>query len=703
MAERHVPRRRLLLAIRPLPPLLFLLLAGCAGMPMPAAVESTRPPPTEAELEVLARLLRLEDRRESDGALLATAARSGSPTVRRAAMTTIARLRSTAFAPLLAEALADPDTAVVATAALALGQVRDTLAVPRLATMLTVPRALVAPTVAAEAATALGALGTAAARPALEAYLREADPRDPRLVQPSAAALLAIWRFPVPDDLGPILRWAEVPDPELRWRAVYALVRRPTPAAVPLLQRLTRDPHPLVRSLAVRGLTAPLAEASGVEPALLLPALLAALQDVDYGVRINAARSLATFPAPEAVRALVAASASGDPHLALAAVEGLGRAGVEEPAAVARLRALAEDAGAPLAIRQAALEALPRVAAPEGAEVAARMATSTDWRLRASAARALAALGPPLRPESRILLRDPDGRVVRAGLEALADRRGPALQELRTHLIESLGAGEPRVRALALDALGRLQDPTLLPLLLDAYGRAERDAQPDAALAALRALAELRTPGADPARALFARFRRPADHLVHRQAVRSFGDAALRAWGEPGPVAVDRDVAEYRALLRAAPPASGASGRLPRLRVETEAGVLELLLFADAAPLTVENILRLARAGYFDGQEWPRVVPNFVVQGGDPRGDTSGGPGYTIRDEINRQRYHAGTVGMALAGPDTGGSQFFMTHAPQPHLDGDYTVFGTVVSGAEVLTRILPGEIIYRIREVTSE
>jgi hypothetical protein len=148
MAERRAPRRRLLPAIRRLPLPLFLLLAGCGGMPMPGAVEPPRAAPTEAELEVLARLLRLEDRRESDGPLLAEAARSGSPTVRRAAVTTIARLRSAAFAPLLAGALADPDTAVVATAAFAVGQVRDTLAVPRLAAMLPLPRALAAPTVA---------------------------------------------------------------------------------------------------------------------------------------------------------------------------------------------------------------------------------------------------------------------------------------------------------------------------------------------------------------------------------------------------------------------------------------------------------------------------------------------------------------------------------------------------------------------------
>jgi cyclophilin family peptidyl-prolyl cis-trans isomerase len=123
-------------------------------------------------------------------------------------------------------------------------------------------------------------------------------------------------------------------------------------------------------------------------------------------------------------------------------------------------------------------------------------------------------------------------------------------------------------------------------------------------------------------------------------------------------------------------------------------------LLAEDAPLTVENFLALARRGYFDGQEWPRVVPNFVIQGGDPRGDTSGGPGYAIRDEINRHPYERGTMGMALSGPDTGGSQFFLTHSPHPHLDGGYTVFGRVVEGMDVVDAILQGDRIIRVSEL---
>ncbi len=111
-----------------------------------------------------------------------------------------------------------------------------------------------------------------------------------------------------------------------------------------------------------------------------------------------------------------------------------------------------------------------------------------------------------------------------------------------------------------------------------------------------------------------------------------------------------------------------------------ESGVsLEIILHAADAPINVFNFVQLAESGFFDGLTFHRVVPNFVVQGGDPRNDMEGGPDYTIPCEINRHRFQLGSVGMALSGKDTGGSQFFICHSPQPHLDGGYTLFGQVV------------------------
>jgi len=115
------------------------------------------------------------------------------------------------------------------------------------------------------------------------------------------------------------------------------------------------------------------------------------------------------------------------------------------------------------------------------------------------------------------------------------------------------------------------------------------------------------------------------------------------------------------------------------------------------APLTVETFITLARKKFFDGLTFHRVVGDFVAQGGDPRSDGEGGPGFTIRDELSQRPYLRGTVGMALDWADTAGSQFFITHSPQPHLDGRYTVFGRVVSGMEIVDQLQPWDVIRRV------
>jgi len=138
-------------------------------------------------------------------------------------------------------------------------------------------------------------------------------------------------------------------------------------------------------------------------------------------------------------------------------------------------------------------------------------------------------------------------------------------------------------------------------------------------------------------------------------------------------------------------------GKTLNATIYTVRGPIRLELFGTDAPITVWNFLSLARSGYYRNTRFHRVVPTFVAQDGDPRDDGNGGPGYAIRDEMNRNRYERGAVGMALSGPDTGGSQYFITHSPQPHLDGHYTVFGRVIRGFDVLDRIVQGDQITKV------
>jgi len=132
--------------------------------------------------------------------------------------------------------------------------------------------------------------------------------------------------------------------------------------------------------------------------------------------------------------------------------------------------------------------------------------------------------------------------------------------------------------------------------------------------------------------------------------------------------------------------------------IDTDKGTIQVELAMLDAPLAVRSISELARRGYFGNVAIHRVVPDFVVQDGDPRGDGEGGPGFTLRDELSERPYLRGTVGMALDWPDTGGSQFFITLSPQPHLDAKYSVIGEVVAGMDVADRLAEGDVIRGVR-----
>lgn len=134
--------------------------------------------------------------------------------------------------------------------------------------------------------------------------------------------------------------------------------------------------------------------------------------------------------------------------------------------------------------------------------------------------------------------------------------------------------------------------------------------------------------------------------------------------------------------------------------ITTHEGTIVLDLDFKEAPNTVANFVELATKGFYDGLRFHRVIPGFMIQGGDPEGNGTGGPGYTIDNENNNLKHETGVISMANRGPNTGGSQFFITQMPQPHLDGKHTVFGRVVSGQDVVCRIEPNDPIINIKIV---
>jgi peptidyl-prolyl cis-trans isomerase B (cyclophilin B) len=135
------------------------------------------------------------------------------------------------------------------------------------------------------------------------------------------------------------------------------------------------------------------------------------------------------------------------------------------------------------------------------------------------------------------------------------------------------------------------------------------------------------------------------------------------------------------------------------VQMETNKGAIELMLYPANAPKTVNNFVFLVREGFYDGIKFHRVISDFMIQGGDPTGTGMGGPGYKFEDECkgNPLMHETGVISMANAGPNTNGSQFFITHSPQPHLNGRHTVFGKVVKGMEVVNTIAQGDVMLKV------
>jgi cyclophilin family peptidyl-prolyl cis-trans isomerase/HEAT repeat protein len=269
-------------------------------------------------------------------------------------------------------------------------------------------------------------------------------------------------------------------------------------------------------------------------------------------------------------------------------------------------------------------------------------------------------------------------------LQAYAAFKTKDLAEVaRKHLKES----DVVIRATAAGLLGDLApDETNARALIAALPLALADAKlNDAALAILDSLGKQKSAQANDA---IKTALNSNDYLIRRKAV-----AVLKANGSGdfssriGTVQTRNTAADYeRAFARI--------GKRFSAVVTTNRGWFMIELLPEDAPLTVDNFIQLARRRYFNSITIHRVVPNFVIQDGDPRGDGNGGPGYQIRCEINEVSYKRGAVGMALSGKDTGGSQWFVTHSPQPHLDGGYTVFGNIVAGSDVVDNIVRGDVI---------
>jgi len=522
----------------------------------------------------------------------------------------------------------------------------------------------------------------------------------------SAHAMLA-WRSfaalgELPSEIPAGIAGAEPPEWTVEVEAVRALGSSRTGAAV-LRARLRERAidelagprqHVLIAALqAMRGSIATADKVADAELVGLAELLVAGRRSDDPRLRKASALALCELRLLQAIR-------TGETHGLLACDTVAGAPKVELPEAL---------------IPNLEVEALLRATRSDGPRDSLGTAAIDDAAVIADQPGEL-----PIDPRRRAridrlleLARDRSPARATAGLHALAEIDDPAaLSVLRAALLSDdpgiLAAAATAVAVRSVDASKR--DLEAVPLLEDLVRERTSAADLEARLAAIEALgalarsavANLDPTGAAPSTAaptspwlartvvplardpnVAVRTRAREALLGHAEILRAFDQAELEsAASRPSPFPAELAASLDRFLQR----------QPLGLRVHTEAGIFTIEFDGAAAPINQANLVALAEDGLFDGLSFHRVVPGFVVQGGDPRGDGYGGPGYVVPCEWSNLRYERGTVGIALAGKDTGGSQFFVTQTPQPHLDARYTVVGWVGEGLDVIDQLLPGD-----------
>jgi cyclophilin family peptidyl-prolyl cis-trans isomerase/HEAT repeat protein len=644
-------------------------------------------------IEQLAPVLQAEDSRAFDGAALTAALQSADSFVRATAAIAVGRIGDARGVDLLVRAMSDPDTTVRVAAVFGLGLLRDTAAIdPILERLRSEPVLDLAS--ATEAMTALAKIGGPRVGDIFRSILEGRAALDvPAMETLRRQIALESWRLGPDAPVASLLPLAADSSDDMRWRAVYTLSRLRSVAAARRLADALRDPVAYTRAAAARAFTRRLADSAGLGRTAAARLLLPLLHDDNDGVRIAALGSLGALGDTALADEVADRLADQLPNVRVAAADALGRIG--GPVAGTRLAGILKG-NAFFALNRTALLALVHVDTAAARPFIAAWARRPDWASRMVAAEAEARLGG-----TPALLGDRDPRVAAAALLAWSAAASAPDEALVAAARQRLRDPDMVMRAAAAGVVVRAPDPADIPALIDAFSRSARDSAPDAALAALDALhhiAQATPVAADQVRRQFvASARRPADYVIRAWAESSWPELAAR-WGPAYPLDPGRTLQDYREIARRYLVAPD-SVRRPHVFIETEQrGTIEVELLGPEAPLTVTNFLSLVDRHFFDGNRWHRVVPDFVVQDGDPRGDGWGSSGRTIRDEINRQRYVQPVLGMALSGPDTGSSQWFITLSPQPHLDGTYTVFGRIVGGAQVLSRITQGDIIRTIR-----
>ncbi len=661
--------------LRMLTPLLVIPILLPAG--------SGAAPPESIHREILL----LEQSRRVDLPRLQEWMTHDDPEVRSRALRAAGRLQDPVLVGPMTASLADPESAVRIEAIFALGQT-PAERVPHV--LWNALQTETDPEVRGRILEGIGKQGDAASVSRLAGIVMNGTPREARA---AALALGVIARrgHDIAEAQNALDRALAGRDPELQWRAAFAVMRGRLAAFNGIRHGLeSKDPRTLIYAARAVG---------ALERRRLGERLLPLLDHDDWRVRVEAIRAMARTRQRLHASLVALLIEDPNPNVRLTAIEEIGKLG-------GAARVIHLDETGDWREYGAYLKSLAH--AGEGSLPKLREASQhPDWRVRRSVAEALQAF----RTEHPLLLlermkNDESIPVQTTVVSALAGY--PQIHAVE--LIRGfLGSGDPAVLTSAASAAGQRFDLSAVPGLVAAYDRLQSPVDTETMVAILDALGSIlsATEENDPVGTLDDGDRRRAEALL--ESARHDPDSNVAAAAADALSLVRGDlVSPATSPVAEVPPtfdldlvlALERGNARPVARIVTGLGTIVVRLFPAEAPGTVANFITLAREGYYNGLTFHRVVADFVIQGGDPRGDGWGGPGYAIRCEINPLGYDRGRMGMALSGKDTGGSQFFITHSPQPHLDGNYTVFGEVVEGMAIVDRIQIGDVI---QEITLE
>jgi len=468
------------------------------------------------------------------------------------------------------------------------------------------------------------------------------------------------------------------------WRTLFSLSRRACLRARSAFEAGLGSDDVRARIFSAQGLRALPAEPGSRDR------LRSALADEDWRVACEAALALGERPDPAALPELARALDHASAHVRRVATEALG--GFKNfPEEVRTLLERARVDPSPN-VRAAAIVSQVRVLGDELAPEIEALADRSDSRLRAGAATAAARLSDERAvPILLKLTRDPSLRVADIAVRGLKDHPTAAARE---RIEELLGDVDNGLRLAAVETLEEIGGPDDLEALDRCLESSRGEIAAEIAVNVVEAAAKI---GGERGRAVVEHGLEHSDPFVRRKS-RDLLAKSFRVADIPAP----------KSSPVPRPPISipVATGPNPRVEIVTDRGTMVFELFRDETPVHVHNFLELVRRGHYDGLGFHRVVPDFVVQGGDPRGDGNGGTtwrGVPLRREFTPRKFVRGSLGMPRNDdPDSGGSQIFVTHRETPHLDGRYTLFGEMLQGFEVLDAIEVGDSIRSVRILAS-